>query len=92
MLSFKCVFVQFFPHLKQEGEPADGWVGPEERGGERGPIISPDVPHWGRNDRCTIREEAGNRKMEATRGKAKRRTREIKITYGTVLKKSGMKS
>lgn len=39
------------------------------------------------------RREGGNRKMEATRGKAKRRTRKIKITHGTVLKKkSGMKS
>lgn len=58
----------------------------------RGPIISPDISHGGRNNRCTIREEGGNRKMEATRGKAKRRTRKIKITHGTVLKKSGMKS
>lgn len=63
-----------------------------QRGEGGGNIISPDVPHRRRNKRCTIREEGGNRRREATRGKAKRRTRKIKITYGAVVRKSGMKS
>lgn len=50
------------------------------RGGGGGPISRSDIPLGDRNDRCTVREE---RAMEATRGRAKRRTRKIKVTYGT---------
>lgn len=49
---------------------------------------------WGDCDWFTwgLVRPRGNRKMEATRGKAKRRTKKIKMTYGTILKKTGVKS
>lgn len=69
------VFVQFFSRLKQEGEPVDRWEEPES---------------WGRGQRTSLwgethckrgggGEEDGAEKMEPTRGKAKRRTRKIKM-------------
>lgn len=54
------IYSVVFHRSKQEGEPDDRRAGPERNLNEEGePIISPDVPHGGRNDRCPIREEGG---------------------------------
>lgn len=82
---FKMCFCSPPPHV--------GVAREEPQGGSGEPIISPDVPHGGRKDAPLEKKEGGNRKTEATRGKAKRRTRKIKMIHGTGLKnKSGMTS
>lgn len=67
------VFVQFFSRLKREGEPVDRWEEPESWGrGQRTSL-------WGETHCKRGGEEDGTEKMELTRGKAKRRTRKIKM-------------
>lgn len=54
------IYSVVFHRSKQEGEPEDRRAGPERNLNEEGePIISLDVPHGGRNDRCPFREEGG---------------------------------
>lgn len=67
------VFVQFFSRLKQEGEPVDRWEEPESWGRAQRTSL------WGETHCRRGGEEDGTEKMEPTRGKAKRRTRKIKM-------------
>lgn len=60
----------------------------------RGNPLSVRTSHTGAEmtDAPLERREGGNRKSEATRGKAKRRTMKIKMKHGTVWKQGGKKS
>lgn len=100
---FKMSFCSvFFPaRFKQEGECVGRWAGPERRRGGRGggrgegdPLSVRTVPHRGAEMAdAPLREEGGREQKDGgNERKSKEENQEIKITYGTVLKKSGMKS
>ena len=97
---FKMCFSVFFPARFKTGRRTCRQVGGarEEarraRRGEGDPLSVRTVPHRGAEmTDAPLREEGGREQKDGgNERKSKEENQEIKITYGTVLKKSGMKS
>lgn len=93
-----CSVCFFFPPVLNRKENASaggrGQRGGEEGRGEGDPLSVRTVPHRGAEmTDAPLREEGGREQKDGgNERKSKEENQEIKITYGTVLKKSGMKS
>lgn len=81
-----CLFVRFIACFKQEAEFADRLVRPGRLGVSFGWNGATVIGSLGPGKTEREQKDGGNK------GKAKRRTKKIKMTYGTTLKKTGVKS